>query len=99
MESKFTPGPLTLEVNSKGEWAIVGDGRATAFIPKQHPKALENARLYMASPDLLEALQDLVTRVDKARGILQNPSSPSHGYWGVLDTETAKLAIEKATKL
>lgn len=43
-----------------------------------------------------EALTDLVERVNRARSILQNPSSPSHGYWGMLDTEAAKVALEKS---
>lgn len=49
-----------------------------------------------AVKEMYEALVDLTERVNKARNILQNPSSPSHGYWGILDTENATVVIDKA---
>lgn len=46
--------------------------------------------------ELFDAAQDLLARVNRAREILQNPSSPSHGNWGMLDTEKLTAALEKA---
>lgn len=53
----------------------------------------ENEALKVANKELYAALKDLTERADRARGILQSESSPSKGYWGVLDTQSAKEAL------
>ena len=53
---------------------------------------LAGLRLHEAAPDLLAALQDCCTRMERARGILSK-----EGNWAMLDTEMARATIAKAT--
>lgn len=49
-----------------------------------------------AIEELYKALTDLAERAIRCRGILQNTNSENKGYWGILDTETAKTALTNA---
>jgi len=57
-----------------------------------------DARLIKASPDLLEALEDCCTRMERCRSILQDPKCGGNpeSNWGILDTQKARAAIAKA---
>ena len=57
-----------------------------------------NAYLIAAAPDLLEALEDCCTRMERCRSILQDPRCGGNpeSNWGMLDTQKARAAISKA---
>jgi hypothetical protein len=72
MTDKHTPGPWQAVTNDTGAFAIESDGDLTAVIcqradwPSRKDESLANARLIAAAPDLLEALQECATRLEKA---------------------------------
>jgi len=53
-----------------------------------------NAALVAAAPDLLDELRMLCERAERCRALLRE--KPPHGHWGMLCTESARLAIAKA---
>jgi len=57
-----------------------------------------NMHLMVAAPDLLEALEDCCTRMERCRSILQDPKCGGNpeSNWGMLDTQKARTAIAKA---
>ncbi|MES2382425.1 MAG: hypothetical protein V4538_15365 [Bacteroidota bacterium] len=67
-----------------------------AKILKEMVKAAKekNEALQDKNKHLIEVLVDLMERANRARAILQDPKGIHHGYWGMLDTEKAKEAIQ-----
>ena len=70
-ESKYTPGPWTIEPYDKFDKQIfIVEPRAVVDNDDvDHEEAAANARLIRACPDLLEALQEIVKlAAEKAHG-------------------------------
>lgn len=94
--SKYTPGPWEIERYSDGLIQIVGDVRIVSDDEENVTTVVEavargdeaNARLIVAAPELLEALQDL----DALRGPFPPSDEAVEAAW-----RKASAAIAKAT--
>lgn len=96
-----TPGPWkwstriaewTMLEGPNGEIITWADITCPGETSKEETKA--NAQLIAATPGLLEELEELATRAERCRNILQ---ARDGGNWGMLDTSTARMEIAKAT--
>lgn len=62
---------------------------------ENYENAQANRKLIAAAPELLEALQDAIKRMDRCRGILTD--TPGFN-WQILETKSLTGPIEKALK-
>ena len=100
-KAKHTEGPWTLRPLNKeiGEYEIIGprhsdetgESEYIAVVCGGLPESAANARLIAAAPELLEALEKLLTAVDKACG-----TAIPQGSFGAA-RKAARDAIAKAT--
>lgn len=61
-ETKHTPGPWTLRIDTPHYWVIGPDGFPVARIDWERENGNGNAALVLAAPDLLDALRLLCDR-------------------------------------
>lgn len=110
--SKHTPGTWGYEYEPDGDnhfiWSDSGDRVATAF-PFSITTTEANARLIAASPDLLEALQNLIEAAESMKGTYtfvqgktpEHEDQYGHEKWAEEflqeTTDAARAAIAKAT--
>lgn len=99
MENKFAPAPWIYSPIKLKVHPVNDDRMTVCYFNSYESEPYTSERnsfgyLISAAPDLLEALQDIVARSNRAREILQN--GPTGGNWGMLDTESATAAINKA---
>jgi hypothetical protein len=93
MNTKYTPGPWTA---SKDGYIDAPDGALIAKIHTEGSAASHDARVIAASPELLEALIDMLDCAD-ALGRAQGEPSPEES--ALLDKrKAARAAIAKATQ-
>ena len=83
MESKHTPGPWGIDINSVGEYLIsagpIGTPVDYLAVITNRKRSKANARLIAAAPEMLEALEGLFKEC-----------AMMHRYWG--DGDNAKAA-------
>jgi len=105
MKTQFTPGPWNISpIRTKNEFGTEGIDltchRYRDFATVWNMEEMEseneaNAKLIAAAPELLEALNILVNRIDKNWGLIT--SGKQNGIKTALLNE-AKEVIKKATK-
>ena len=88
--SKHTPGPWEIEGTPRSGWDIFSLGEERRYITSDpmRERAINyerDARLMAAAPDLLEALEKVVSFVDAGQGT-----------WTVEEQQKARAAIAKA---
>ena len=105
MKTNHTPGPWVVHHERGSEWALVmSGGPAGRIICNVNPESCPdtssapafvrmpmeaNARLIAAAPDLLDALSDLLERIERSPTLLPHISADSRN--------AARAAIAKAT--
>lgn len=95
--TKHTPGPWTWGENYTG---LCGSGKDNEILCYAgydrmwvyEKNATANTALISAAPDLLEALQDLVSRISGGANLC------AQGFDSVCATDKARAAIAKATQ-
>ena len=93
MSSKHTPGPWRLQLKDKftdHPFVVRGEQGGFCVLGLSDEAEKADARLIAAAPDLLEALKNLVERIDKNGGIGEYKTDP------VFVIKYARSAIAKA---
>jgi hypothetical protein len=93
-ESKHTPGPWNAEpMTGRGAWVKGSSGEWAALSCGDTDTTAEaNARLIAAAPELLEALNKIISRHSEL------VCSGDCGFWDVEDEEKMKLARSAIAK-